>query len=345
MDGYIRHSILTLFKNKSTYETRSDSLRLDEEMEKFMAVTSVAPDFRLPPRIGGTPLKPHAFTTAEINRKVEQYLTVNLSNIRNCILELLYHFVILLETTLFHLVGQQIAISENIGAFTRRLRQYRADGLLVSASHDVLKSAVRAGLPISDNSRLRAYCLGPIGEEYVKRKGWNGNVPISSTNEDVLAHDLLCAEAMLRMSSMWLTHPTSPGVVEVRGPRQLIAWDIEQRKTIVAPDGLLIKRNLKGDFERAFVVEYQNVRALLQVQNKLKKYEEIASTEYRWVLGDIWGLDEMPWVLIIYRQGATLQHIQEEIARRGEMVARFAAIALEDVWAGRLFIRPIRGNR
>jgi len=144
---------------------------------------------------------------------------------------------------------------------------------------------------------------------------------------------------------MWLTHPTSPGVVEVRGPRELIAWDIEQRKTIIAPDGLLIKRNLKGNFERAFVVEYQNMRALLQVQNKLKKYEEIASPENRWVLGDIWGLEEMPWVLIIYRQGATLQHFQEEIARRGEMVARFAAIALEDVWASRLYIKPIRGNR
>jgi hypothetical protein len=312
-------------------------------MEEFMA--SVGPDFRLPARIGGTPLKPHSFTTAEINRKAEQYLTVNLSNIRNCILELLYHFVILPETTLFRLVGQKIAISENIGTFTRRLRQYRADGLLASASHDVLKSALRAGLPISDNSRLRAYCLGPIGEEYVKRKGWNGNVPISSLNEDVLTHDLLCAEAMLRMSSIWLTHPTKPGVVEVRGPREVIAWDIEQRKTIIAPDGLLIKRDMAGDFVRAFVVEYQNVRALLQVQNKFKKYEEIARPEYRWIWNDIWGLDEMPWVLIVYRQGATLQHFKEEADRRGEMAARYATIALEEVWADKLYLKSLRNNR
>jgi hypothetical protein len=77
------------------------------------------------------------------------------------------------------------------------------------------------------------------------------------------------------------------------------------------------------------------------VQNKIKKYDEIARLEYRW-MWDFWGLDEMPWVLIIYRQGSTLQHYQEEIAQRDKMAARFAAIALEDVWAGKLSIKPIR---
>ena len=306
-----------------------------------MAITPKDLGVRLPPRMGGTPLKSHSFTTAEIHRKVEQYLTANLSNIRNCILELLYQFVILPETTLFRLVSQQIAISENLGTFTRRLRQYRADGLLASASSDVIKSAIRAGLPNTDNPRLRAYYLGPIGEEYVKRKGWNGGVPISTAHEDILAHDLICAEAMLRMSSAWLIHPTSPGVVEVRGPREVIAWDIEQKKTIIAPDGLLIKRDPEGNFKRAFVVEYQNVRSLLQVQNKIKKYEEISRPEFQWVWSDIWGQDNMPWVLVIYRQESTLQHFREEVERHGEVTVRYAAIALEDVWADRLYIRPL----
>ena len=160
------------------------------------------------------------------------------------------------------------------------------------------------------------------------------------TTEDHLAHDLICAEAMVKMRSIWKTHETSPGLVEVRGPHEVSVWDTEKKVHVVAPDGLLIKRKPTGEFERAFLVEYQNVRSLLQVQAKLKKYEEIASPEYRWVW-DHWGMDEMPWVLIIHRQESTLQHYREEIARRGETAARYAAISLDDIWAGRMYIRPI----
>jgi hypothetical protein len=157
----------------------------------------------------------------------------------------------------------------------------------------------------------------------------------------VLAHDLICAETMLRMSELWLEHPSSPGLVEVYGPREVFVWDADQKKAVVAPDGLFVKRSLNGEFERAFLVEYQNVRALLQVQNKLKRYEELARPEYRWVW-DAWELDEMPWVLVIYRQGATLRHYQEELEGRGETLAKYACASLEDIWAGRLSIRSIK---
>jgi hypothetical protein len=149
---------------------------------------------------------------------------------------------------------------------------------------------------------------------------------------------------MIKMRTLWKVHATSPGLVEVRGPREVSVWDPEKKVFIVAPDGLLIKRNLQGTFERGFLVEYQNVRALLQVQNKLKKYEEISRLENRW-MWNFWGMDEMPWVLIVHRQGATLVHYQEEIARRVDITAQFAAIALDDIWAGNLFIKPLCGNR
>lgn len=285
----------------------------------------------------------HNFTQAEINRKVDQLLTTDRSNERSYTLELLYHFVVLSERTLFDYVSKQIAISENITTFSRRLRNYRSDGLLVSVSQETIKSVLRAGLPAPAATQLRAYSLGPVGEEYARRKGWNGNAPIASLNDDVLAHDLICAETMLRMSELWLTH-TNPGLVEVRGPREVLVWESDQKKAIVAPDGMLIKRSMEGNFERAFLVEYQNVRALLQVQNKLKKYEELAKPEYRWVW-DAWGLDEMPWVLVIHRQDSTLQHYQDEIAQRGDMMARYAEISLADVWAGKLTVKPIRPVR
>jgi hypothetical protein len=306
-----------------------------------MSVTAADRERRLPARTSGASLSRHVFTPAEINRRVDELLTADLSNVRNCVLELIFHFIVLTESTLFTYVSKQVAISENIETFTRRLRQYRADGLLATVSQDALKSVKRAGLPESKWAHLRAYQLGPVGEEYVKRKGWNGNVPIASVSENVLVHDLICAETMLHMSELWLFHPTSPGVVEVRGPREVLVWDAEKKAAVIAPDGLFIKRSKEGVFERAFLVEYQNVRALLQVQNKLKKYEAIARPEHRWVW-DAWGLDAMPFVLVIHRQGSTLKHYQEEIAGRGEMAARFASISLEDVWAGNLSIKPIR---
>ena len=306
-----------------------------------MSVTAADRERRLPARTSGASLSPHVFTPAEINRRVDELLTADLSNVRNCVLELVFHFVALTETTLFAYVRKQVAISENIDTFTRRLRQYRADGLLTSVSQDALKSVKRAGLQEARCAHLRAYHLGPVGEEYVKRKGWNGNVPIASVTESVLVHDLICAETMLHMSELWLYHPSSPGVVEVRGPREVLVWDAEKKAAVIAPDGLLIKRSKEGVFERAFLVEYQNVRALLQVQNKLKKYDTIANPENRWVW-DAWGLEAMPYVLVVPRQGSTLKHYQEEITGRGEMAARFASIALEDVWAGNLSIKLIK---
>ena len=306
-----------------------------------MSVSAAPLDKRLPARTSGTPLSTRIFTPAEINRIVDGLLTTDLSNVRNCVLELVFHFVALTETTLFAYVRKQVEISDNLATFTRRLRQYRADGLLASVPQDAIKSVKRAGLPEVQCAHLHAYHLGPVGEEYVKRKGWNGNIPISSVTESSLVHDLICAETMLHMSELWLTHPTSPGVVEVRGPSEVMVWDTEKKTAVIAPDGLLIKRSKEGVFERAFLVEYQNVRALLQVQNKLKKYDVIARLENRWVW-DAWGMEAMPYILVVHRQGSTLKHYQEEITGRGEMAARFASIALEDVWAGNLSIKLIK---
>ena len=285
-----------------------------------------------------------ALTPAEINHLVDKLLSSDRSNVRNLVLELLYQFVALTEASLYSAVCSQIALSKNPESFSRYLRWYRASGLIVPVSQDVLKKCSRAGLP-KTVARQRAYCLSPVGDAYVKRKGWNGNNPIASVNDSNLAHDLLCAEAMIRMSNLWLSHPTSPGQVEVRGPREVLAWNSAEKKQAAAPDGMLIKRSKDGGaIERVFLVEYQNTRALLQVQMKLKKYIEIATNpEFRWVLSDVWEVSAMPVVLVIYRQGATLTDYQEEIARREDMPVVFASTSLEDIWAGNLSIKTIKG--
>ncbi len=50
----------------------------------------------------------------------------------------------------------------------------------------------------------------------------------------------------------------------------------------------------------------------------------------------------MPWITVLYRQEATLQHYQEELSNRGEVTASYAAVSLAEVWAGKLSIRPIK---
>jgi hypothetical protein len=299
-------------------------------------------DPRLPATRPGKRKKPDVFEQTDIRRAVEYLLQTDFSNVRSVVLESLYHYVALTETSLFQLTCSQVAISANIESFSRTLRRYKAKGLIKTVPYEVMKKVQRAGYPMTDTGHLLAYTLGPVGEAYARRNGWNGENPFQSVpGSEYLAHDLICAEVILKMQQLWEELPEEKrGLIEASGPRSVFVWDTESKRAIVKPDGLFIKRKLNHDFERAFLVEYQNVRALIQVQNKIKKYEQIARYEYRWVW-DLWGLDEMPWVLVIYRQEATLRHYQEQLELHGELRAKYACTSLADIWAGRLSIKPI----
>src|SRR5512145_1040863 len=106
--------------------------------------------------VGGMP-KVYSFTPAEINRKVDQLLTTDRSNLRNLVIELLYQFVVLTEASLFAAVRSEIEISDNGDSFGRCLRHYRSEGLIASVSQNVIKESLRAGLPKPDGRQLRAY--------------------------------------------------------------------------------------------------------------------------------------------------------------------------------------------
>ena len=298
-------------------------------------------DQRLPTHYPGRPRKKREYKTTEINQLADRILSADRSNRRMVVLEMLYEFGILTEATLFRLVSERVEISDNINTFNRQLRMYQKDGLIVDAPFGVLKRVTRADLPTPETGSLRAYCLGPVGEEYVRRKGWGLETPAVPVVEEHMVHDLLCAEAMLRMRQLWREHPKNPGKVEVYGPREVAVWDAEKRTYIIAPDGLLKKYSLEGKLERAFLVEYQNVRALLQVKQKIKRYEEIADPKYQWLWSARWGVEEMPWVMVMYRQKSTLHHYEEQIAQRGEMASRFASTSIEVIWAGKLSITAI----
>jgi len=294
---------------------------------------------KLPARRTGS-WKQVKYMPSDINRLADLILSTDRSNLRAITLEILFNFVVLTEETLYRLVSERVQISEHGDTFARQMRRYFKDGLVAPLSYDVLKKAVRAGMPEPESGRLRAYRLGPVGEEYARRKGWGDGAPISSPAEEYLAHDLICAEAMLRMQALW-PHASNPGEADVLGPRQVGVWDTEKKAYLISPDGLLIKRSTEGNFVRAFVVEFHNNKARLQVQQKLKKYEEIFSSS-PWIWEDYWDIPEMPWILVLHRQKATVERYKEEMDARADLNARFASTSLEDIWAGNLSITPIR---
>ncbi|MFZ6029630.1 MAG: replication-relaxation family protein, partial [Chloroflexota bacterium] len=261
-------------------------------------------------RPGRVPVR-EILTPAKIRNKAEELLNSDRSNLRNVVLEMLYEFVILSEASLFRLAYDRVAISDNPDSFHRRLNDYAREGLIERVSRGVLKQALRAGLPRPDNGILRAYRLGPVGEELARIKFVSEiNAPLSAIEaEEYQAHDLLCAEAMLKMQALWHEHPDEKlrGIVEVHGPRKLTLWDSAEQKAILAPDGLIVKHNLNGDFVRAFLIEYHNSNARMHVENKVAKYEALADPKYNW-LWQAWELSEMPYIAVLYRQGATLEH-------------------------------------
>lgn len=297
--------------------------------------------------------KPKRLTPRQTEEAAQFFLQSDRSNLRTTVLELLYEFVVLTEATLFRLVYDRVTISNNLASFHHRLNVYVHDGLMEPIPHSVLKKALRAGLPQPGAGSLRAYRLGPVGAEIAKVKFVTEvNAPLAVIEaEDYQAHDLLCAEAMLKMQILWADLANSAqeddrkkaGLVEVRGPRALTIWDSENQKAILAPDGLLIKRDLAGNFQRAFLVEYHNTNAMMHVKNKVAKYENLANPKHRWVW-QTWGLAEMPWIIVLYRQPVTLEHYSEELARVAvkEIKARYASTSLADVWAGKLSIAPIK---
>ncbi|MBN2147997.1 MAG: replication-relaxation family protein [Anaerolineales bacterium] len=304
----------------------------------------VALNGRMPASEAGRVPKVHHFTNAEIDRMVNGLIANDRSYERRLVLELLYRYVTLTEDTLFRLVHEQVAISDNIRCFNAQLSRYRADGLIANLPKEAVRRAIRAGLPEPESGGLRAYYLGPVGEAYVARKGWNGSSPPPTVTEEHLMHDLICAETMLKMQSLWAIGPDDRrGLIEVRGPRQVAVWDAEKKAYLASPDGLLIKRDMDGKAViRTYVVEYHNSNSVLNVKQKVKRYEELAKGEYAWVWRDYWESNEMPVVLVLYRHEANKQHYVDALSACYEHRAIYGLSWLDDVWSDRLSIIALK---
>ncbi|MFZ6028299.1 MAG: hypothetical protein ACOYYS_11345 [Chloroflexota bacterium] len=293
-------------------------------------------------RQGRNPKARH-FSPEDIDAIASRILSTDGSYERLVVLDLLFRYVALTEETLFRLTYEQVAISANRHAFTSQISRYRKDGLIADVSPDAMRQVIEAGLPVPKSGSLRAYRLGPVGEEYARRKGWPGDAPLPAVNEKRIAHDILCAEAMLHMQTLWPKHPESPGNVEVYGPRQAWAWDSEKQAFLVAPDGLIVKYDLEGNFRRAYLIEHHNVDWALNVRQKVEKYEEIGKPEYRWLWRGKWGVEEMPIVVGLYRHSSIPEYYREELSKRkGQTWCIYAAQSLDEIWASKLHLTRVR---
>ncbi len=281
------------------------------------------------------------FTNAEVGQMAKLFLNTDYSEIRSAVIELLYEFVSLTDVSLMSLLSEMCSLTSKLESFQRLLRKYKHDGLVLDVSRVTRRQAIRSGLSSAHSKNvLRAYRLGPVGEEYARHKGWS-NAPLVSMGEDRLTHDLVCAEAMCQMRVLW-PHIKNPGIADIHGPRKVSAWDGEKKAFIVSPDGLIIKKGLDGTFQRAFLIEYHHTDWAINVQNKVKKYEEIGSPEYRWLWQGAWGVSEMPWVVGLYRHATIPQYYKDEIEKLDSPICNYAVLSLDDVWDGNLMITPVR---
>jgi hypothetical protein len=271
------------------------------------------------------------FTKNEIDRIADRLLSTDASNERRIVVDLLYQYVALTEETLFHLVRERVAISESLRSFSVLMGRYRKDGLLVNLLDTTLQMARRAGLPGSgEGHRQRAYRLGPVGEELARRYGWSEDKPLIGVTEQRVGHDLICAEAMLKMQQLYLAEGAQ---LEVWGPRQALVWDPEKKAAVIAPDGLLIKHSPDGSVERAFAVELQNTKSRREAGRKITRYEKLAGKELGWVWSDVWELPQAPVVLVIHRHDGTLTHFEEGLyALSQQQQAKYTSLDLGELW-------------
>lgn len=303
-------------------------------------------------RLGHAP-SAQSLTATEIERQLTLMLSSERSNLRHTVGELLFRYLALTEERLRALAAERVVSKETNAplAWGKRLNTYRQQfHFIAEAPPETLVQIERAGLVIAPpqitGARRRVWRLGQVGEMWARQRLAHRPTPDDGESIVDLAHHALCAEAMLRMRDLWRVHPTSAGLVEVRGPGEAAIWqEREENKGafLVVPDGLMIKYSLEGAYQRAYLVEFHNAPAGDRVDRKVKKYEHIGRADQHWLWQDHWQLPEMPNVLVIYRHEVTLRRYTEVVTALGDAQrCDYLAIALQDIWAGNLAaVRPI----
>ncbi len=309
-------------------------------------------DPRLPATVPGRPPRARQWTPVEARAQAELLFRTNRSNLRTTVLDLVYQFLALSQEQLFRLCQERVQMSEDFNTFTRNLSNYATDGVVGRLPDSALREAHRAGwhARLPAHGPQRVYRLEAVGMELAKLE-FNTDLPLlhdGGLNHQV--HDLLCAEAMLRMRETWAARRVR---VEARGTQRVAMWQTKDEGKGGAfglvPDGLLVKYQPdQTTVEKAYLVELDNEAWASSAPKKIKAYEAVGKpTEANQeIWRKAWGVPTMPYVLVIYRHAEALRNYQKVFAQTYadlEPHCNYLALALDDIWAGNaLNVTPLR---
>lgn len=245
---------------------------------------------------------PH-YTDAEVQALADQHFAQAYRlPLRTHLLDLVAAYGVLTGDQLYRLALRRFQLSGTFAHFDRNLRRMCELGLLLRLPEMTVELR-QAGLRpkstapnAAKDTRYRLYGVGPIGNAVAQRlwqvlgRNLHGLLP-----PDSLLHDVLCAEATLRLAE------SDPALLPVP-PAQLVLWDAVGQKFLHRPDGMLVRHSGLTPV-RAWLVEFANEswtdRA--RAQHKLELYAALQHSR-RWVE---WDLNGTPELLVIYRARST----------------------------------------
>lgn len=235
--------------------------------------------------------------------------TVYRSPLRVRLLQLVAEYGALTGDQLHRLCQRAMPVTANFAHFEHHLETLCTQRWL-QAAPNFLHFKLRAeGLrphatPTEKVQPLRVYLLGQVGTALVPplwpllgrdpRGVWPSHSPV---------HDVLCAEAVLRLAE-------GDPALEPWPPAQAALWEADTQKFFCRPDGLL--RHATGP---GWVVEFCNEAWMTakRLKHKLGWYEDLVRTG-RWAA---WDVPVRPRFLVVYRAQSTAKAFAQEARRRG----------------------------
>lgn len=276
------------------------------------------------------------YTPDEIRASAQHWFrTAYQAPLRTHITHLVADYGTLTGDQLHRLCARRHTVTQNFVGFERTLAHLcRADILMIAP--DVSRELVEDGVqPRSlwgptrnrrtqriarkTDNRLRAYLLGAVGHPLARLllEREPGHLNYSGSR----LHDILCAEAMLRLCEMDSElEPLAPGAVAV--------WEAESQQFAFRPDGLLIRR-VDGEVTGGLLVEFCNEpwTSPERARTKLTRYASLAQ-QHHWLA---WGLSWMPDLLIIYRAASTVKAFRASAPEVLGVGGGIKVVALSDV--------------
>lgn len=268
-------------------------------------------DSRPSPRVHGRPIQAKLYTPEEARLQAQRlFNSAYQAPLRTHIVRLIADYGALTGDQLHRLCAQQFRVTEHFTHFERTLASLCQAAVLMilpDMSQALAENGVKPRTPWhasrnrkgritrQTDGRLRAYTLSQVGEQLAPLL--QEREAASRHRSTAYLHDLLCAEAMLRLSeSDSELEPIPAGIAAL--------WDADAQHFTYKPDGLLIQR-VEGEVVGGYVIEFCNETwtAPERAEKKLTDYVTLARRQ-QW---RAWGLTGMPTLLIIYRALSTVQ--------------------------------------